>query len=527
MTAPVTAPVTAPLAIASAAPLAALVVLVVIVPILGLIATVLVGGRAVERVALAALLATAAVALAVVWTVAATGTPPSVFVGGWMPPLGVELRADGFSAFMLAVTSTVTVAIGLFSLSAPGAATPRMKPAFWMLLLAIVAALDLAFVAQDLFTLYVALELLTFAAVPLVCLDGKASQLRAALDYLLFALAGSVLYLVGAVVLYGLAGTLDIALLAGRLDGGPGVAAALALMTMGLAAKAALFPFYLWLPPAHSGAPAAASAILSAVVVKAPIFLVVRLWIDVAPPGLEAAAAPLLALLGAASILFCGLVALAQPRLKLLVAYSTAAQLGYLFLAFPLALATAGAGAEWSALAWGGGALHLAAHALAKAAMFMAAGLILEAVGHDRLDGLAGIGRVLPMSVAAFGLGGLSLMGLPPSGGFVAKVMLLSSAANQGAWWIAIVILTGGLLAGGYVLRFVVPALYRTDCGATRPVSRWREAIALTLALAAVGVGFVPLEPSGLLTVGRVPAWHAGEAAPPPTTAAARPEAPP
>lgn len=488
-----------------------LVVLAVIMPIAGLFPLLLFRGRAIEWAALATMAVTATVAFAIVREVAVTGAAPSVFVGGWMPPLGVELRADGFAAFMLAVTATVLVATGLFALSDPGASVPRMKPAFWMLVLCIFAALDLAFLAQDLFTLYVALELLTFAAVPLVCLDGKPSQLAAALDYLLFALVGSVLYLVGAVVLYGLHGTLDIALLAARsgTGAGTGLIAALALMTVGLAAKAALFPFYLWLPPAHSGAPAAASALLSAVVIKAPIFLVVRLWIDVAPANLDAAAAPLLGVLGAGAILFCGLVALAQPRLKLLVAYSTAAQIGYLFLVFPLALATAGAGAEWSAMAWSGGALHLASHALAKAAMFMAAGLIAEAIGHDRIDGLGGIGRVLPTSVFAFGLGGLSLMGLPPSGGFVAKVMLLSSAVNQGVWWIAVVILVGGLLAGGYVLRVVVPALHRTPSGPTLPVSRRREAVALALALAAVAIGFLPLDPSGFLTVGRVPAWQA------------------
>src|SRR6185436_12849884 len=188
----------------------------------------------------------------------------------------------------------------------------------------------------------VAIELLTFAAVPLVCLDGRAETLRAALRYLLFALLGSVLYLVGTALLYGAYGTLDIVLLSHRVRAEPATLVAGALMTVGLLAKTALFPLHLWLPPAHAGAPAAGSAVLSALVVKGSFFIIVRLWFDVMPglPGF--AAAQLLAGLGAAAIVFGSVVALRQERLKLLIAYSTLAQIGYLFLMFPLAFDASG-----------------------------------------------------------------------------------------------------------------------------------------------------------------------------------------
>ena len=124
----------------------------------------------------------------------------------------------------------------------------------------------------DLFNLYVALELLTFAAVPLVSLDGRAETLAAALRYLLFALFGSILYLLGAVLLYGAYGTLDLVLLSGRIHAEPVAWAAISLMTAGLLAKAALYPFHLWLPPAHAGAPAPASAILSGWSSRRPSF---------------------------------------------------------------------------------------------------------------------------------------------------------------------------------------------------------------------------------------------------------------
>ena len=124
--------------------------------------------------------------------------------------------------------------------------------------------------------------------------------------------------------------------------------------------------------------------------------------------------------------------------------------------------------------------LQAVSHAFAKAAMFMAAGLIAEALGHDRIAGLAGIGRALPMTVFALGLGGLSLMGLPPSGGFVAKALLLTAAVGEGQWWWALVVLLGGLLAGGYVFlvlaRALADAASRCSCARAYPAGarRWR-----------------------------------------------------
>ena len=281
--------------------------------------------------------------------------------------------------------------------------------------------------------MYVALELVTFAAVPLVCLDGRAETLQAALRYLLFALLGSVLYLVGTALLYGAYGTLDIVLLSHRIHAEPATLVAAVLMTVGLLAKTALFPLHLWLPPAHAGAPAAASAILSALVVKGSFFIAVRLWFDVMPEVPGFAATQLLAALGAAAILFGSIVALRQERLKLLIAYSTLAQIGYLFLMFPLAIrADSGQIERGGALA--GGLLQAISHATAKAAMFMSAGLIYAALGRDRITGLGGVGRALPMTVFAFAIGGLALIGVPPSGAYLAKTLLLEAAAETEQW---------------------------------------------------------------------------------------------
>jgi formate hydrogenlyase subunit 3/multisubunit Na+/H+ antiporter MnhD subunit len=191
-------------------------------------------------------------------------------------------------------------------------------------------------------------------------------------------------------------------------------------------------------------------------------------------------------------------------RLKLLIAYSTVAQIGYLFLMFPLAI-NPETGHPSSTAAWTGGILQAISHAFAKAAMFMAAGLIAEALGHDRIPGIAGIGRALPLTVFAFALGGVSLVGLPPSGGFIAKAMLLTAAVAEGQWWWAVVVLTGGLLAGGYVFLVLARALADASAPLTlkSTISQSRQAVVLILALCAVLLGFVPLRPLELLQIGR------------------------
>src|SRR5262247_1857671 len=485
-----------------------LLVLAVLMPFVGVLAGLVFGGRYAQHVALVILLPGLGLALAIADALARSGDTLVYLLGGWVPPLGVALRADGLAAAMLAATAVVICGIGVYAL--PDFATPsgvreaRAPQVFWMLLLAVWGSLNLVFVSGDLFTLYVALELLTFAAVPLVSLDGRAETLRAALRYLLYALLGSILYLLGTVLLYGVYGTLDIALLAARVQPEPATLAAAALMTAGLLAKTALFPLHLWLPPAHAGAPPAASAVLSGLVIKGSWFLVVRLWFDVVPGVVTLPSAQLLAGLGAAAILVGNVVALRQERLKLLVAYSTVAQIGYLFLMFPLALDPAtGALVRGDALT--AGVMHAVSHATAKAAMFMAAGVIYAALGHDRIAGLAGIGRVLPVSVLAFTLGGVSLIGLPPSGGFLAKWLLLSAAVATGQWWWVVVLMVGGLLTTGYVGLVVARALASTAAPLAlhSPVPRYREAAALALAVVSMLIGLVAFTDVNLLGIGR------------------------
>ncbi len=495
-----------PEAITASTPGGFLLVLALVLPVAGLLLGLVLGGRWAERVALALMPFGLALALAIVTSVLRADAALVYVVGGWPPPLGLALRADGLSAAMLLTTAIVIGAVALFAraefATPPHLPEARAPLAFWTLLLGVWAALNAVLLGNDLFNLFVALELLTFAAVPLVCLDGSASTLQAALRYLLVALLGSVLYLLGVALLYGAYGTLDILLLSGLARPEPVTLAAVSLMTAGLLAKVALFPLHLWLPPAHAGAPAPASAVLSALVVKGSFVIILRLWFDVMPRLPSYAALQVLAALGAAAIVYGSVLALQQARLKLLVAYSTVAQIGYLFLMFPLAMSAAPLAAT---SAWAGGLLQAISHACAKAAMFMAAGLIAQALGHDRIAGLGGIARALPMTVLAFGLGGLSLMGVPPSGGFAAKWLLLRAAIDSGQWWWGLVIVAGGLLTGSYVFRVFAPALGAPDARAPAcaPVARRCEVVVLALALVSMALGLLPFASFGLLQLGR------------------------
>lgn len=499
-----------------------LLVLALVLPVTGLLLTLVMGGRYASRITLLLALLGLAVAAALVVSVVRADNTLVYHLGGWTPPLGVALRADGLSAIFILTTAVVIGATGVFARAEfrvpPGQAETRTSLTFWALLLTLWGALNLVFLSNDLFSLFVALELLTFSAIPLVCLSGRAETLSAGLRYLLFALLGSVLYLLGAVLLYGAYGTLDIGLLADRVRPEPITWAVAALMTVGLMAKTALFPLHFWLPPAHAGAPAAASAVLSALVIKASLFLIVRLWFDVMPALMNSTVAQILAALGAAAILFGSVLALRQARLKLLIAYSTVAQIGYLFLIFPLiarpesvAFAAADLSTELAATvvstsAWSGGVLQAISHAFAKAAMFMAAGLIAQSLGHDRIADLSSIGRALPITVLAFALAGMSLMGLPPSGGFAAKWLLLTATIETGQWWWALVILSGGLLTGGYLFRVLAPALFgsRESVTLRAPPARYREVVVLALALCSVLLGFVRLGAFDLVQIGRL-----------------------
>ena len=426
------------------------------------------------------------------------GNTLSQFAGGWTPPLGIGLYADGLSVLLLCLTAIVGLAISIYATAYfEHHADNAAARVFWPLWLLLLGGINALFLTADVFNLYVTLELMGLVAVALVTLEAKA--IAAALRYLLVGLLGSMLYLLGVGLLYAQYATVDMQLLAQLIvSDHPVTQSAVALMSAGLIMKAALFPLHFWLPPAHASAPAPVSAALSALVVKAAFYAVARLWIGPFAEVISAQAGLLLALLGAAAILWGSLQALLAARLKLVVAYSTVAQLGYLFLMF----AFIGHG-EALRIAWYGGIWLALSHGLAKAGLFLAAGSLMHASGHDRVSDLAGAGQHLPITLFAIGLASASLMGLPPSGGFIGKWFLLNAAFTSGQWWWALVLLGGGVLTAAYTFRVLLHAFRNRD-GAHHyhPAPALMEWSALALALGAVALGIWSAVPLGVLESG-------------------------
>ncbi|MGM8898400.1 MULTISPECIES: complex I subunit 5 family protein [unclassified Psychrobacter] len=412
-------------------------------------------------------------------------------IGGWGAPLGIEWYADGFSLVLLAATALVGAGCSFYA-SVYFSAEQAQR--FWPIWLLLLAALNALFLSADLFNLYVTLELMGLAAVALTALSGSRDALSGAMRYLLATMAGSITYLLGVVLLYHTFGSVDIFILAERITPEPAAWAALVLMIVGLVLKTALFPLHFWLPPAHASAPSPVSAVLSSLLVKASFYILVRLWVSIFDPMSGDVVAELLGMMGAVAILWGSVQALRQTHLKLLVAYSTVAQIGYLFLVFPLAA---------SPRAWSAVAILILSHALAKSAMFLAAGNLFRFGGHDRILDLDRVVQRLPISVFAFALAGVAIMGLPPSGGFISKWLLLEVALVQGRWDLALVILLGGLIAALYVFKVLGRCF--TQAKVThepRAVPARMEWAAFLLACGAIILGFAAVPFISLLQIG-------------------------
>jgi multicomponent Na+:H+ antiporter subunit D len=484
--------------------------LVILLPLLGGSLAFLLGRRLAPTIGVVTALLTLAAVIGLSLSVWDLGVQRYA-VGGWIVPLGINLYADGLSILMLLMTGTIGLfvsiyATGYFATGDPDAGWSE-KEGFWPLWLFLWGALNALFLSADLFNLYVTLEMLSMAAVALIIIAGGGTALAAGMRYLLAAFLGSLSYLLGVALLYAEFGSLDLFTLGDAIEPTVVVLTAIGLITVGLILKTALFPLHFWLPQAHTSAPAPVSALLSGLVVKASFYMLVRLWFEAFPDTITYQAATFMGVLGAAAVLWGSLHAIAQTRLKLLIAYSTVAQIGYLFVMMPLALApivdTDVQIATWSVDAWRGGVYQALSHGFAKASMFMAAGSIMYALGHDRIADLRGVAEKIPMTTVAFALSGISLMGLPPTGGFVAKWLLLRSSISSGQWWWVVVIVLGGLLAATYVLVVLRHMILRPDDDfQMRPIPRVMELATIGLAIASILLGVRAIEALAFLDIG-------------------------
>ena len=430
----------------------------------------------------------------VFWLASYLPSPVVHRMGGWGAPLGIDLAADGLSVAMLIFTQVVALPLAIYARTYFSRDEEKSRY-FWPLTGFLIAGLNALFVSTDLFNIYVTLEIVGLSAVGLVAIGGGPLQIAAALRYLFATLIGSGAYLLGVALIYGVFGTVSIAAIPEIIDTQPPTAIyfAGALMLTGLLLKTALFPFHYWLPPAHGGAPAPVSALLSALVVKASFYLILRLWTGTFEQ-LAGTVAWIPALFGSAAIVWGSWKAIKANRIKMLIAYSTVAQLGYLFLVFPL---LPGLDAVRAAV------MQIFAHGLAKASMFAAAGVLIKATGQDTMAGLAGTAGRLPLTLFSFGLAGMTLMGLPPSSGFLAKWQVIDAGLANGLWLIPVIVLAGGLLAAVYVFRIISFAfLIAPATTVISPVPRTLEWTSFILAATSVILGLRGVELMELISYG-------------------------
>ena len=452
------------------------------------------------------ILALAGTGLAVAMTAAEVARAGVLIVplGGWGAALGIDLRADGLSVVMLIMTlgvgalASVGAAGGLGARGAPGDQHRQLRY-YWPLWLLLLTGLNGVYLSTDIFNLYVMIEVIALAAVGLAVLSGKVAALRAGLEYMYASILGALMFLLGTGLVYLELGRLDIGGLAAAAPS-PTLGAALGLMVVGLGLKTAAFPLHFWLPAAHANATAPVSALLSGLVIKAALFILLRLLQAMPQPG--DALLGVIGLMGTGAVIWGGIQALRAERLKLMVAWSTVAQVGLILVALVRA-GPAGLTDSWKAAV-----ILMLAHGVAKAAMFLAVGRIRDEIGHDRIRDLDRAPTRPALAQFTFALAAISLIGLPPSLGFIGKWSLMEGALSAGYWhWVAVAMI-GTLFSIVYFSR-VLAGFLRFDRvrGTLEEHKGWAAADAapLALAVAAVGLGLMAAPILSFLDAGVLP----------------------
>jgi multicomponent Na+:H+ antiporter subunit D len=382
----------------------------------------------------------------------------SYAMGGWLAPWGIEYRVDTVNAFVLLLVSAISSLVLTYARASLEAEVPAEQHyLFYTVYLLCLTGLLGITITGDAFNLFVFLEISSLSSYVLISLGSDRRALTAAFQYLVMGTIGATFLLIGIGLLYMMTGTLNMADLAERLaavNRTRPVLAAFAFITVGISLKLALFPLHLWLPNAYAYAPSVVTAFLAATATKVAVYVLLRFVFTVFGAAFAFEATPLAELLlplALIAVFTASTVAIFQDDIKRMLAYSSVAQLGYMILGVSFASVT-GLTAT---------IVHLFNHALMKGALFMAMGCVFLRLGTVRIEAFRGLGRTMPFTMAAFVVGGLSLIGIPLTVGFISKWYLLLAALERGWWWAAALVLLGSLLAVVYVWRVVEAAYFR------------------------------------------------------------------
>jgi multicomponent Na+:H+ antiporter subunit D len=434
-------------------------ILVVIIPLLaGPVCVLAERPLAAWGVALLAAWLSFAVAVALAVQVSNTGTI-SYELGGWAPPWGIEYRIDTLGSYVLLIVTAIAALVMVAARESVAHEVPEPLIArFYAALMLAFAGLAGIVATGDVFNVFVFLEISSLASYALISMGRDRRALTSAFDYLVMGTIGATFILIGIGFLYMMTGTLNMQDLAARLPAvwdTRTVRAGFAFLAVGIGLKLAMFPLHLWLPNAYTYAPSVVTAFLAATATKVAVYLLLRFKLDIFGIDFSLGLMPfeyILLPVGVLGILSASLAAIYQVEVKRLLAYSSVAQIGYMVLGIGLASTTGITGAI----------LHLFNHALMKGALFLALAAVAYRLGSTTLRDLAGLGRRMPWTMFAIVVGGLSLIGVPATVGFVSKWYLVLAALEQGLWPVALLILLGSLMAVIYVWK-LVEAAYLTE----------------------------------------------------------------
>ena len=379
-------------------------------------------------------------------------------LGGWAAPYGIEYVVDPVNAWVVVIVSLIGALVAPYArVSVEREITEDRIPLFYAaFILCLTGLLGIA-VTGDVFNVFVFLEISSLSAYALIALGSDRRALTASFQYLIMGSVGATFIVIGIGLMYVMTGTLNMADLADRLpevSGTRTIPVAFTFLTVGITLKLALFPLHLWLPNAYTYAPSAVTAFIASTATKVGVYLLLRFFFTIFGVTFSFDVMQLdriLMPLALIAIVAMSLVAIYQENVKRLLAYSSVAQIGYMVLGISFA----------SVLGLTAGILHLFNHALMKGALFMSMGCVMYRVGSVRLERMHGLGRAMPWTMAAFVVGGLSLIGVPFTVGFISKWYLVQAALEQGMWPVAGVVLLGSLLALMYVWKVVEVAYFR------------------------------------------------------------------
>lgn len=396
-------------------------------------------------------------------TVIQTGSI-SYTMGGWEPPWGIEYAIDYLNGFVSIVVIFIIFIVSIYAIKSVEQELAGKTINFYTVFLLLTAGLQGLIVTGDLFNIYVFLEISSIAAYALISVGKSRDALMASMNYLIIGTVSASFILLGIGYLYMVTGTLNMADLADRIplafDERPKVVlAAFAFFLVGFSIKVGLFPLHTWMPDAYSMAPSAVSAMLASTFTKVAAYVMIRVMFTIFKPDFiiyTVNAHTILAWLAAIAIIAGSVLAIAQTDFKRMLAYSSVSQIGYIILGVALV----------NQIAMTGGIIHIMNHGIMKAALFMVAGAIIYKSGIRNINDFKGIGKTMPYTSAAFTLVALSMIGVPPTVGFVSKWYLALGAIEAGMWIFVGVIMLSSLLNIVYFWRvFENMYFYRAEGG--------------------------------------------------------------